>query len=74
MTFDALNRLFSNNIPLVRSVRDAGLELVGRSETLKSFFVREAAGVSGDAIPTLMRDDHPGGNERDPRQLANAEL
>lgn len=55
LAFDAINRLFSNANPLVRSVRDAGLELVGRSESMKSFFVREAAGLTGDAVPSLMQ-------------------
>lgn len=54
LVFDAINRLFSNGNPLVRSVRDAGLELVGRSDALKNFFVREAAGLTGDAVPSLM--------------------
>lgn len=55
LAFDAINRLFSNGNPLLRSFRDTGLELVNRSETLKSFFVREAAGLTGDAVPSLMR-------------------
>ncbi len=55
LAFDAINRLFSNTNPLVRSIRDAGLEAVGRSDRLKSFFVREAAGLTGDAVPSLMR-------------------
>ncbi len=47
MTFDALNRLFSNDWSVVRTVRDAGLGLVDRMPQLKQFFVAEAAGLTG---------------------------
>jgi len=53
-TFQALNRLFSNDVPLLRSAREVGLGIVDRSAALKRFFVREAAGLSGD-LPALMR-------------------
>lgn len=53
-TFDAINRLFSNDVTLLRSAREVGLGLVDRSRALKQFFVQEAAGLTGD-IPQLMR-------------------
>ncbi|MEO0619986.1 MAG: FAD-dependent monooxygenase, partial [Pseudomonadota bacterium] len=50
LMFDAINRIFSNGLPLLRSLRDAGLELVDRTPQLKSFFVAEAAGISGEDL------------------------
>ncbi|HEX5600251.1 MAG TPA: FAD-dependent monooxygenase, partial [Hyphomicrobiaceae bacterium] len=55
-TFDALNRLFSNDITLLRSVREAGLALVDRLPALKRMFVSEAAGLSGE-VPRLLRGE-----------------
>jgi 2-octaprenyl-6-methoxyphenol hydroxylase len=52
--FDAINRLFSNDITLLRSAREVSLGLIDRLPDLKRFFVNEAAGLSGD-IPQLMR-------------------
>lgn len=51
---DALNRLFSNDNPAVRAVRDAGLAAVSRTGPLRRAFMREAAGSAGD-IPRLLR-------------------
>lgn len=51
---DGLNRLFVNKTPLVREARDFGLRLLERLPPLKSFFVREAAGINGD-VPRLMQ-------------------
>jgi 2-octaprenyl-6-methoxyphenol hydroxylase len=53
-TFDALNRLFSNESTLSRTVRSAGLGLVERVPALKQAFVTEAAGLAGD-VPKLLR-------------------
>jgi 2-octaprenyl-6-methoxyphenol hydroxylase len=53
-TFDAINRLFSNDITLLRSAREVGLGLVNRSSALKQYFVSEGAGLSGE-VPKLMR-------------------
>ena len=55
-TFDALNRLFSNDFTLLRSARDFGLGLVERMPALKQFFVAEAAGLTGD-VPRLLRGE-----------------
>jgi 2-octaprenyl-6-methoxyphenol hydroxylase len=55
-TFDALNRLFSNDFPLLRAVRDFGLGLVERLPALKQVFVAEAAGLTGE-VPKLLRGE-----------------
>ncbi len=55
-TFDALNRLFSNDWTLLRSARDLGLGLVERMPALKQFFVTEAAGLTGE-VPKLLRGE-----------------
>ena len=55
-TFDAINRLFTNDNPLARMVRDFALGLVERTPALKGFFVREAAGLTG-ALPRLFRGE-----------------
>jgi 2-octaprenyl-6-methoxyphenol hydroxylase len=51
--FDALNRVFSNDATVLRTARSAGLGLVERIPALKSFFVTEAAGLTGDT-PKLL--------------------
>lgn len=56
VTTDVLNRLFSNDLAPVRAVRDLGLGLVDRMPQLKSFFIRQAAGLAGPA-PRLLRGD-----------------
>jgi 2-octaprenyl-6-methoxyphenol hydroxylase len=53
---DGLNRLFSNESDVLRLMRDVGLGLVDRMPGLKSFFIREAAGVTGEA-PKLLRGE-----------------
>ncbi len=54
VTFDSLNRLFSNDNTLLRAARDAGLGLVDRLPGLKQMFVNEAAGLSGE-LPKLLK-------------------
>jgi 2-octaprenyl-6-methoxyphenol hydroxylase len=51
---DALNRLFSNDLPPLRFVRDLGLRLVDRAPTLKDMLIAEAGGAGADA-PKLLR-------------------
>ena len=51
---DGLNRLFSNDHAGLKLLRDTGLKIVDRSASLKSFFVKEAAGTAGQ-VPRLMR-------------------
>ena len=53
---DAVNRLFSNDNPLLRAGRDLGLGLVGALPALRRGFIRQAAGLSG-ALPKLMRGE-----------------
>ena len=51
---DALNRLFSNDLPPLRFVRDLGLRIVDRAPTLKDMLIAEAGGAGGGA-PKLLR-------------------
>ena len=53
---DGLNRLFSNRSDPLRLVRDLGLGLVDRMPALKGFFIREAAGLTGE-VPKLLRGE-----------------
>jgi 2-octaprenyl-6-methoxyphenol hydroxylase len=54
--FDGLNKLFSNDVMLVRAARDVGLGLVDRLPGLKRRLVAEAAGLTGD-LPRLFRSE-----------------
>ncbi len=51
---DTFNKLFSNDNPLLRAVRDVGMGVVNSIPALRRNFVREAAGLTGD-LPSLMR-------------------
>ena len=53
---NSLNLLFSNESTLLRSVRDIGLGLVDRLPPLKSVFIRQAAGLSGE-VPRLLKGE-----------------
>ena len=53
---DGLNRLFSNNSDVLRLARDVGLGVVDRMPNLKEFFIREAAGLTGD-VPKLLKGE-----------------
>ncbi|PKP85402.1 MAG: 2-octaprenyl-6-methoxyphenyl hydroxylase [Alphaproteobacteria bacterium HGW-Alphaproteobacteria-2] len=55
---DAVNRLFSNDNPLLRAVRDLGLGAVNALPGVRRRFIREAAGLSGD-VPRLMQGRGP---------------
>ncbi|MEY4698328.1 MAG: hypothetical protein RIT14_2756 [Pseudomonadota bacterium] len=50
---DTVNRLFSNDNPLLRMGRDLGLGLVNRVPGLRRTFIRQAAGLNGD-LPRLL--------------------
>ena len=54
---DLVNRLFSNDNPLLRAVRDLGMGAVTRSPALRRRFIRTAAGLTGD-LPRLLQG-HP---------------
>lgn len=56
VTTDVLNRLFSNDIGPIRTLRDIGLGLVDRMPPLKNYFIRQASGLSGDS-PRLLRGE-----------------
>ena len=51
---DAVNRLFSNDNPLLRLGRDLGMGAISRLPALRRRFIAEAAGIAGD-LPRLMR-------------------
>ncbi|MBV0913380.1 FAD-dependent monooxygenase [Anianabacter salinae] len=51
---DSINRLFSNDNPLVRAARDIGLGVVGALPGLRRGLIREAAGLTGD-LPRLLQ-------------------
>jgi 2-octaprenyl-6-methoxyphenol hydroxylase len=50
---DTVNRLFSNDNPVLRAARDAGLGLVNALPGLRRGFLRQAAGLTGD-LPRLL--------------------
>ena len=51
---DTFNRLFSNDNPVLRLVRDVGMAAVSSAPALRRGFIREAAGLTGD-LPSLMQ-------------------
>ena len=51
---DGVNRLFSNDNPLLRAGRDIGLGLVSAIPPLRRALIREAAGLTG-YLPRLMQ-------------------
>lgn len=53
---NVLNGLFSNDFAPLRAVRDIGLGLVDRMPPLKSAFIRQAAGLTGE-VPRLLRGE-----------------
>lgn len=55
-SFDGINRLFSNDVTILRSLREVGLGTVDRLQGLKDFFIGEAAGQAGE-LPTMMQKD-----------------
>ena len=56
MATDGLTRLFSNDNPGLRAVRDLGLRAAGGVGALKGFFMREAAGETG-RLPKLLQGE-----------------
>ena len=53
---NSLNVLFSNKSTLLRGVRDIGFGLVDRMPPLKSTFIRQAAGLTGE-VPRLLKGE-----------------
>lgn len=54
LAMDGFNRLFSNDNPALRGLRDLGLATVGALPGLRRRFIREAAGLTGD-VPRLLQ-------------------
>ncbi len=53
---DVFVRLFSNDQPVVRAVRDLGIAAVNRIAPARKFFMAEAGGAVGD-LPKLLRGE-----------------
>ncbi|MEL6550597.1 MAG: UbiH/UbiF/VisC/COQ6 family ubiquinone biosynthesis hydroxylase [Pseudomonadota bacterium] len=53
---DSFNRLFSNDRPGLRALRDLGMGAVNALPGLRRGFMREAAGLTGD-LPKLLRGE-----------------
>ncbi len=53
---DGINRLFSNNSPVLKLARRIGLSAVERAPSLKSYFMFHAMGLTGDLPDMLKRD------------------
>jgi 2-octaprenyl-6-methoxyphenol hydroxylase len=53
---DGFNRLFSNDNPLLRVARGAGMAAVNRIGPARRFFMQEAGGALGD-LPRLLRGE-----------------
>ena len=51
---ETVNRLFSNDNPILRAMRDIGLGAVNAMPSLRRGFIREAAGLTGD-LPKLLQ-------------------
>ncbi len=50
---DLVNRLFSNDNPILRLGRDLGMGVISRMPALRRGFIRQAAGLTGD-VPKLL--------------------
>jgi 2-octaprenyl-6-methoxyphenol hydroxylase len=53
---DAFNRLFSNDLGRLRTIRDLGMAAVGQIGLARRFFMRHAGGATGD-LPKLLRGE-----------------
>ncbi|MDV7143616.1 UbiH/UbiF/VisC/COQ6 family ubiquinone biosynthesis hydroxylase [Tropicimonas sp. TH_r6] len=51
---DTVNKLFSNDNPILRFGRSLGMAAIDRMPALRQRFIREAAGVTGD-VPNLLK-------------------
>jgi 2-octaprenyl-6-methoxyphenol hydroxylase len=54
MMTDGVNKLFSNDNPALRAIRDIGMGAVSAIPALRRGFMRQAAGLSGD-LPRLLQ-------------------
>ena len=55
---DGLNRLFTNNNKIVRSIRSSGLDAINTMNPLKNLFMKLAMGEVG-SLPLLLRGTLP---------------
>jgi 2-octaprenyl-6-methoxyphenol hydroxylase len=53
---DGVNKLFSNDNPVLRAFRDLGMGAVNAAPALRRAFMSKAAGVAGD-VPKLLRGE-----------------
>ncbi len=51
---DVFNRLFSNDNPILRGLRDMGMGAINAMPNARRHFIREAAGLNGD-LPKLLK-------------------
>jgi 2-octaprenyl-6-methoxyphenol hydroxylase len=56
LVMDAFNRIFSNDIPVLRQLRGRGMAVVDAIAPARRFFMREAAGGNGD-LPRLLKGE-----------------
>ncbi len=56
LAFDAFVRIYSNDNPLLRLARGAGMALINRIGPARRFFMQEAGGAVGD-LPRLLRGE-----------------
>lgn len=54
---DGVNKLFSNDNPILRGLRDLGMGAVNASPILRRAFMGQAAGVAGEGMPKLLRGE-----------------
>jgi 2-octaprenyl-6-methoxyphenol hydroxylase len=54
---DGVNRLFSNDNPILRAFRDFGMGAVNANPALRRAFMGQAAGVAGKDVPKLLRGE-----------------
>ena len=56
LSTDIFTRLFSNDNPVLRAARGAGMAVVNRIGPARRFFMQEAGGAVGD-LPRLLRGE-----------------
>jgi 2-octaprenyl-6-methoxyphenol hydroxylase len=54
---DGVNKLFSNDNPILRGLRDLGMSAVAATPALRRAFMGKAAGVAGEGMPRLLRGE-----------------
>lgn len=52
---DGVNKLFSNDNPLLRGLRDLGMGAIAAAPALRRAFMDKAAGIAGEGMPRLLR-------------------